>query len=561
MIVFGIMLSLLAGRLVQLQVLDTQGYALHAEQQATKSRALPALRGTITDRSGVVLAQSEPAVTVTCDPTQIEPADRLTVAQILAAHLGGVSAQYLPVLSAPGTRYAVVKKQVPAATFTKISDELFDLGLAGVYREIAPVRSYPSGTTASNVVGFVDAGGTGLGGLEYSLNAQLAGKAGSEAYETSAYGRMPLGAQQETPPVNGINYQLTLDADFQAQSELALSQAVERSKAKTGTAIVMNVKTGEVLAMANTPGFDANNFGAAASEDLGNRAVSDAYEPGSVQKVLTFAALADAGLLDPETHVVVPEKLRSGDADITDEHLPPSQHMTARGVLGVSSNVGTAILSRQFTREQYVNYMRQFGLGAKTGIELPGEGTGSIDAEMTDPVRDRAAFGQAISVTAIQEAAALAGIANHGIYNPPTILKSATDPNGKAVALPRRAPRRIISEKASEQVIDMMENVVTVASSGTFVVNGYRTFGKTGTAERIDPDCGCYRSNTVSYVGIGPVEDPSILVYVVVDQPSAGAPSGATQAEPTAHDLLTVALPRYGMAFSTTPARKEAFTW
>ncbi len=280
------------------------------------------------------------------------------------------------------------------------------------------------------------------------------------------------------------------------------------------------------------------------------------YEPGSVEKVLTMSSLADQGLVTADTHVVVPARIASGGGYIHDVFSHGTMDMTARGVIANSSNIGMTELSRTMSKQSFIDHLRSFGLGQPTGIGLPGESGGSLpSAQMPDYTRDQISFGQGLSVTAIQMASAIAAVANGGVYNPPTIIKSAVDGAGNPVALPTRAPHRVISKEAASQVLDMMEAVITQIGGGTREIPNYRMAGKSGTAE-IASD-GAKNGYTASFVGVAPVEDPQILVYVVLHHPTKGTEGGVI-AVPVVKHLMQLALPRYGVAPSTTPRAQRA---
>ena len=585
-------LVLLVGRAFQLQALESQSYAVAAAKQMTRTQELQPARGEIVDRNGRVLATSEPAVKVVADPSIIATNgvdSRLTltagqqaaaqaapqaIATVLAKYLGGAPGDYLKFLTAKQpdstkfSMYQVVKSKVPAWTYVQLADELAKGGEVdghkvaawyGIHKEDDPIRVYPAGGVASNVLGFMRADGKPGGGLEYALNDSLSGIPGRESYEVAAYGRIPLGNSTLTPAVDGTSYTLTIDSEMQLLAQNAIAAQVKATAAKSGTAIVMNVKTGEVLAMATTPGFDPNNLKRANPADLGNSAVTSPYEPGSVEKVLTMAALADQGLVTADTHVVVPPKIASGGGFIHDVYSHGTVNMTARGVIANSSNIGMTELARTMSKQSLVDHLQAFGLGRPTGIGLPGESGGHLpNANMPDYSRDQIAFGQGVSVTAIQMAAAVAAIANGGVYNPPTIIKSAVDGSGNPVALPEQEPRRVVSKQASSQVLDMMESVITQIGRGTRQIPNYRMAGKSGTAE-IASD-GAKNGYTASFVGVAPVEDPQILVYVVINKPIRGTEGGVI-AVPVVKQLMQLALPRYGVAPSTTQARKEPLTF
>lgn len=563
LIVLIVVFTVFVGRLIEIQAFDAQAYAASAAEQTRRSLPLYAVRGAITDRNGQTLAKTEPAVAVTADPT-LTVGEAPKIAELLVRHLGGTAADYLPKLTKANARFVYLKRKVPTATYEELVADLRAQKLSGIFRESDPIRKHPAPTIATNVVGFTGGDkGEGLAGIEYSMNNELKGVPGREIYDIAPNGsRIPLGNNVLTPAVNGTNLQLTIDADVQWTLQRRLAQAVDQAKAKTGTAVVMNVKTGEVLAMANYPTFDATAIAAAKTDDRGNRAVTDAYEPGSVQKVLTMAALVDGGFATPDTKVRVPERVASADRYITDSFDHDSINLTARGVVAKSSNIGTVLLARQIPKKKLNDYYRAFGLGKKTGIELPGEAAGRLPGDaMADYTRDQVSFGQGLSMTSIQEAAALSAAINGGTYHRPTIIKQATDSTGKAVELPKQESRQVISAESSAKVRDM--TAATMAEGGTGVrlrLNSYPSGGKTGTAQRVDPTCGCYRGFTASWMQFAPLDDPQILVLVIIDQPVEGRYGGAL-AGPVARDILDYTLPRYGILPSdpTPPARSQ--TW
>ena len=586
-VTIGVVLAL---RCVYVQGLDLAGNA--GKALMPESVAIPATRGTIYDRNGSVLAESVPAVNITADPTIVavngmpEPlslASRLKaqagpgiIAGILTAYLGGDYQDYYDKLTRVANdagdpiRYVMVARNVLTYNNLPVAERLDSLGYVGLYREQAPVRNYPNGTVAANVLGFMtfsdqlESEGkypwTGGDGLEYQLNSSLAGIDGQEIYEWSPYGRIPTGTSVVKDPQEGISYQLTLDSGLQYMQDQRLAAAVEENGARAGMAITMSVNTGEILAMSTYPTFDPNDPGSSTAENLGDRLVRDTYEPGSVEKVLTMAALVDQGLAAPDTRVIVPGQIESGGFMINDAWWHETLHLTAAGIIAQSSNIGTIVLTRQATKESLVDYLTSFGLGSPTGIGLPGEEPGYLpDADMTDQTRDNIAFGQGLAVTAVQEAAAVNAVANGGVYVSPTIIKSATTSDGKPVDVPASTSHRVVSSQTSSLVLEMMEQV-PVANPGYFEIDGYRTAAKSGTAQAIDPSCGCYRGNVVSYIGVAPAENPKLLTYVVLDHPSNGA-SGTSGAAPVVHDVMSVALPRYAAPTSTTPTPDLPLRW
>ena len=582
--------SLVLGlRCIYVQGLDFEGNANTALMPETKP--IPATRGTIYDRNGQVLAESVPAINITADPTIIATnglvpesmslTDRLKaqagpgiIAGILVTHLDGDYQTYYDKLTDTTTdagddiRYVMLARHVLTYSNLTLRQRIEELGYVGLFEEQAPVRNYPNGTLASNVLGYMTFSDdlqaeekypwTGGEGLELSLNAELTGIDGEEIFESSPYGRIPTGTSVVKEPKEGISYQLTLDAGMQYMQDQRLAAAVKSSGARSGIAITMSV-SGEILAMSSYPNFDPNDLSDVKPENLGIPAVRSSYEPGSVQKVLTMAALVDMGIVSADSRVIVPGKITSGDSKIGDSWKHDTIHLTAAGVLARSSNVGTVILTRQISKADLVSYLAGFGLGSPTGIELPGEEAGFLpDETMSGMTRDNISFGQGLSVTALQEVTAIAAVANGGVYVSPTILVSATTSEGVNVELPPQTVRRVISEEASAQVLSMMEMVPSLNAS-VFSVPGFRIAGKSGTAEAVDPRCGCYRGSVVSFVGVAPAEDPYLVTYVVLDHPKGG--TGATHAAPVVQDILRVALPRYGITPSTTKSAKLSLSW
>lgn len=572
-----------AANAVRIQVISADALAQEAADSLEYVQPLPADRGLILDRNGQHLAETQPAFMVVADPMDIltngviDPgkmtdedrakAERAPeeIANILVRYLGGSTTDYLEKLQQAtrpdGTpnRYQVLKRKVAADDYRQLSLELADAGWRGIYAVDDPVRYYPNGQLAANVLGYIGYVGDnpnpqGAAGLEFSENELLTGTDGSQTYQVAAYGRIPLGDSTVVEPVDGASFQLTIDAEMQWMAETQLANTLARHQAASGSIVVMAVQTGEVLAMATAPGFDPNQPDSADPANLGNRAVTDGFEPGSVQKVLTFAALLDSGTITPETQVEVPDSIESGGGLIRDAWTHGTMQMRARGVLARSSNVGTISLTRQLPKQTLVNYLSSFGLGSPTGIELPGEteeGMGYLpDADMADYALDQISFGQGLSVTALQQAAAVAAVTNGGIYHQPTIIHSVTTAEGEPIETEDRISRRVISEQASADLLNMMEASVAspeMADSDTTMIPGYRMAGKSGTAQKIG-EFGNYDGGYLaSYVAVAPVENPQILVYVAIDEPTNGYYGGQV-ALPAAQELMIQALPRYGIA-------------
>ncbi|MEU4289570.1 penicillin-binding transpeptidase domain-containing protein [Kribbella sp. NPDC026596] len=563
---FGVMafvLSLFAGRLVLLQGVDPDSYAQAATKENTKPFILHASRGTIEDRNGVQLAVSEDAVAITADPTQTKPvAEQL--ASILAPKVTSTTySKLLAAMSGTG-RFAVLAHQVSPQAWNEIEAEIKTRNaaiieenkskpeeqdaplLAGLYTEDDPIRSHPNGSVASTVVGVVGADGKGLSGLEYGLNDKLSGQDGKAMYEVDTRGnKIPNANHTVEEPKPGVSVQLTLDTDLQYFAEQRIAEAVRQYKATSGTVIVMDVKSGELMAMANYPSFDPNKK--YKPSDLNNPALERTYEPGSVQKVVTMAALADAGLIDLNTKLRVPGSIEVQRRTIKDHWDHGPLNLTIAGVVAKSSNVGTIMAAQQMPIPQFVRYLHDFGFGEPTGLGFPGESKGLMQPgdEWPELTRSNVAFGQGLSVNAVQMTAAVNAVANGGVYVPPKLVRNYIDANGTVIPNQTAAPHRVVSEKAAKEVATMMEAVT--AKKGTApqaAIDGYLVAGKTGTAQQVDPKTGKYGKWATSFAGFAPADNPRFVTYVVLHDPT-GARGGGFQGGPVFRDVMSYALQKY----------------
>ena len=565
LLTIAIVFSLCAGRALQIQAFDAQAYAAEAAEAMKQSRVLPALRGDIVDRYGDVLAYTEQTVKVIADPKtiftngkinqamtqrdrEIAAAAPQLIAQILARHLGSTPESYLPKLTDSKSSYRVITTRVPAETFARIQAEMTAAKLIGLTRETAPTRRYPNGGLAANLIGWVNEEGNAAGGLELSLEKLLKGVDGKEIYDSSPNGKIPLGDNVLVPAQNGHQFGLTLDSAMQLVAEQRLAMTVADTGAQAAAVIVQDPRTGEILAMANAPSFDSNEPGKGNLDDMGNRAANNVFEPGSVQKILTFAALFDSGTITADDKVRFPGFIKQDQYKIKDWWNHGTITMRARGVFAKSSNVGTITLARKMKKDQLHAYYTSFGLGRRTNLGLLGEAQGYLPkATMPDYTRDGIAFGTSLSVTALQNATAVSAAVNGGVYHAPTIISTM---DGKAYTRPSQNlnPRRVISAETSEQVRSLMEQQALNQRGDSFRIAGYRIGTKTGTARLVSADCGCYRGESVvSTVGVAPIDNPQVLVYAVVWNPKRGGASGAAVAAPIMHDVLALALPRYAV--------------
>jgi cell division protein FtsI (penicillin-binding protein 3) len=328
--------------------------------------------------------------------------------------------------------------------------------------------------------------------------------------------------------------------------------------------VVMDPKSGELMAMANYPTFDPNkkNYGPA---DLNNPALERSYEPGSVQKVVTMAALADADKITLDTKLVVPGSIEVQRRTINDHWSHGDLNLTISGVIAKSSNVGTILASRQLGTPQFVKYLHDFGFGEPTGIGFPGETKGRLAPgdEWPDITKATVAFGQGLSVNAVQMTAAVNAVANGGVYMPPKLVRNYVDANGTVVPNQTATPRRVVSEKAAKEVTTMMESV-TSKKGGTApqaAIDGYLVAGKTGTAQEVEPGTGKYNRWAVSFGGFAPADNPRFVAYVVLHDPTQGARGGGLQGGPVFRDVMSYALQKYVVPPSGAKQPDIPLTW
>ncbi|MFI5731470.1 peptidoglycan D,D-transpeptidase FtsI family protein [Kribbella sp. NPDC051587] len=581
---FGVMafvLSLFAGRLVLLQGVDPDSYALAASKENNKTYVLHASRGSITDRNGVEFSVTEDTVRIVADPSQTKPVAPQLVS-ILAPKLAGIitPAELLVRLTKKG-RYVQLAERVAPQTWNEIQAEVKAANkviaqqnkgkptlekapaLLGLYTEADPTRNHPNGTIAATVVGVTGDDGKGKSGLEYGLNDKLSGQDGQAIYEVDANGnKIPNANHTVEEPRPGVGAQLTLDSDLQWFAEKRIEQAVKQYKASGGTVIVQEVKSGEILAMANYPTFDPNSK-TFKSSDLTNAALERTYEPGSVQKVVTMAALADAGLIDLNTKLTVPGKIKLPGGWVKDHWVHGDLNLTIAGVIAKSSNVGTIMAAQQMRIPTFVKYLHDFGFGEPTGLGFPGESKGRLmpGDEWPEITRSNVAFGQGLSVNAVQEASAVNAVANGGVYVPPKLVRNWIEPNGSLTPNTTAPPRRVVSEKAAKEVATMMEAVT--AEKGTApqaAIDGYLVAGKTGTAQQVDSACSCYQKWATSFAGFAPADNPRFVVYVVLHDPT-GARGGGFQGGPVFRDVMSYALQKYAVPPTGAKQQNVPITW
>ena len=549
-----VILLLFALRLIDLQAVRAAGFVERAENELTKSGTLLAPRGTIYDVNGIELARSVSAINIAVDQTVVN--DPQTAANLVAPILGISAAELLPQLTG-SKRYVLIAKDVTPAIWRAVNTAITDYNkmvmsekngitkrLAGFVPERSYIRDYPSGGLTSSLVGIINNEGNGAAGIESSLNSLLAGTNGKYLYANGRGNIIPGSEEVKVEAKSGTSIRLTIDRDVQWVAQNAINEAVASSRAKSGTVVVMDPKTGHILAQASAPTFDPNNSATITLEKLRNPAVQEVYEPGSTGKVITVAAALEEKKVSPETVFTIPYSMKIYDRTFSDHEKHPPQRLTTAGLLAVSSNTGSIKIGNMLGQDTLYKYLRKFGIGESTDSKLPGESAGILH-----PVKDWSgvslptiAFGQGYSVTAMQATSVFATIANDGVRVKPTILAGVVDQSGKYTPAKAVAGERVLSADNAVKMRTMMESVVSKdGTAPTAAIPGYRVAGKTGTAERYNTACRCYSGYTASFIGFAPADQPKYVVSVTIQDPK-GLHWGGALAGPVFKKVMSFVL-------------------
>jgi cell division protein FtsI (penicillin-binding protein 3) len=536
---FFVLLVLAAGRTVYLGVVRGATLRKVASNEQLSNETVIAPRGTITDRNGVDLAVSEPAQEISADPYLIT--DPLEAAKQLAPLLGETQASVLRKLS-ERTGFVYLARALPA----KAAQAVLALKIAGVTGTPVMRRVYPRGALAAQVLGVVGTEGTGLAGLEYSRNAQLNGHSGQRRVVSDALGQ-PVSITETKRAVPGKSLSLTLDVNIQQRVEDVLSAVARDFDPKEATAIVMDPNSGAILALANWPQVDADDPGVSPAEELEDRAVGLDYEPGSTFKVVAVSAALEAGLITPSTPFNIPDQIQVAERTIHDDTEHPEETLTTEQILARSSNVGAIKIGALDGPERFNEWVHRYGFGAPTGVDLPGEEKGVTLApeQYSGSSMGNLPIGQGELVTPMQMASAYAAIANGGILRPPHIVASVG-----GVAQPEPAGHRVITSTTAAELRQMLEGVLGPEGTASEVsIKGYKLAGKTGTANKINPETGEYSQSKfiASFIGFAPASDPKLLCAVVVNEPQSGSIYGGTVAAPAFGQIMSFALPYLGI--------------
>lgn len=572
----GIMLTLLlvvGGKLFLVQGLDVGGMAEAALNSRMKQTVLPAERGSILDSRGTVLANSVIRYNVVVDQrvnTKTETFKRLDDAKEklvdvsreqglteLAAALGMEKDAIREAVTGQQPYYIVAKDVKP-----DVEDRISQLQIPGIVTEGVSKRVYPNGSVAGGIIGFLQDGTTGQAGIEQTQDELLKGSDGKRLFEIGADGlRIPVGVDELTPPQDGKDVKLTLNSDLQYFAQQAIQSQSDKLGAEWGVIIVMDVKTGNLVAMADTNSPDPNDPGRVAAKDRGVRAVTAAYEPGSVEKMMTAAALIDEGKAKPlDTFTLGPTYTVDGQT-FSDSFAHGTEERTLAGILGYSMNTGTVMAGQRLSKEQRYEWLKKFGVGEAPDIGLPATASGILTPwEQWDGRQEYTVlFGQGVSQSTLQTVRAFQSIANNGVMLQPRLIDSYVSADGTEEKVPAAEPRQIVSEDTAQQVQDILESAVTEGQIKDAAIDGYRVGAKTGTSESpCDDGKSGFCGYTASMVGMAPMDDPRFIVEVVLQRPK-GSIYGITNG-PVFRSVMSQALRTYNVQPSTgEPARLPQF--
>jgi len=502
-------------RLVRLQVVKYGFFVQLAHRQQNRTIPVEPRRGNIFDRYGHPLAMSIDVDSVFAVPSEVH--DPETTAAVLGKVLN-LDPREIVARIESSRNFAYIARKVDAET----SDRIRELNLRGIYFRKEPKRFYPDRELAAQVLGYVGMDDEGLGGLERVFDDDLHGIPGKELISIDA--RRKWFGRVEKPPDPGKNLVSTIDQTVQYIAERELARGMEDTKAIAGTVIVQNPRTGEILALANRPTFNPNVFNSVPQESLKNRAVSDVYEPGSVFKIVTYSAAFDQHLAKPEDSI----DCQHGSIDVFGMKIRDHESLgviTIAEALAHSSDVAAIKIGMRVGDQRLYHYIREFGFGAQTGIELPGETRG-----LTKPVSrwskvsiGAISMGQEIGVSPMQVTSMISTIANDGVYTPPRIVAGELPPDGapQPVVFHPAQQHRVVSSMTAAQMKKMMEGVVLFGTARRAILNGYTSAGKTGTAQKVDPMTGAYSKTkyVASFIGFSPVNTPVVTIGVILDSP------------------------------------------
>lgn len=578
-IVIFIALVVAAAQLFNLQVPKAAALRAQAAGQLKVVDVDKAVRGSVVDRNFDKLAFTIEARALTFQPARVRK--QLAEAKQKSPEAPDPNQRLIQIAKDVSTRLnnqpdfaTVLKKLRSNETFVYLAravDPAVAQAISTKFPEVGAerqdLRQYPGGSLAANVVGGIDWDGHGLLGLEDSMDSVLAGTDGSVTYDRGSDGVMiPGSSRNRHQAQNGSTVQLTLDDDIQFYVQQQVQMAKNASGARTASAVVLDAKTGEVLAMANDDTFDpSQDIGRQGDRQIGNLPVSSPFEPGSVNKIVTAAAVIEAGLSNPDEVLSVPGVIGMGGVSIKDAWSHGVMPYTTTGIFGKSSNVGTLMLAQRLGPERFYEMLGKFGLGQRTGVGLPGESAGIVPPidQWSGSTFSNLPIGQGLSMTLLQMTGMYQAIANDGVRIPPRIVKATIGPDGSRTEQKRPDGIRVVSAATAQTVRNMLRAVVqrdpTGVQQGTgpaAAVEGYQIAGKTGTAQQINPGCGCYYDDVywITFAGLAPADDPRYVIGIMLDAPSRNADgSPGHSAAPLFHNITGWLLQRDSVPLSADP--------
>ncbi|MDH5587965.1 MAG: penicillin-binding protein 2 [Nitrospirota bacterium] len=555
-------LSLLCGfaligcRLFYLQVLQSDAGAHQVQRQHQKTVVVQPDRGVIVDRQGHPLALNVDVASVYVNPGSLK--DHQKTAHTLSRILEMPVAQVRK-LFRNDQPYVWIKRHISAP----MAKQLETRPLPGVVVTREPHRFYPKGALVSHVLGFAGIDSQGLEGIEFQYEDYLRGEKNLVQYQRDALGRTiaPLSNSKTFGAPTGYHITLSIDEVIQFIAEEELASAVEKTRAKSGSIVIMDPRTGAILAWALHPTFDPNHFKKFSAKDWRNRAVTDPYEPGSTLKVVIAAAALEEKVMEPDTLIYGGEGQMSVAGTIV--HDPAkSGWMTFQDAIAHSSNVGAIKVAVELGPSRVYKYLQDFGFGEKTGIDLPGESSGILrePSKWSGLSLSSLAMGQEIAVTPIQMVTAMSVVANGGWLMTPHVVSAVMDRQGESILTNNLEPkRRPISARTANRLSHILETVVETGTGQRAQLSGYRAAGKTGTSQKVDPKTGAYSSSSIiaSFVGFAPVEQPRLTMLVVIDEPEVGK-WGGTIAAPVFGNVAKRVLPHMGILPGGAPLIRTA---
>lgn len=567
----AVLLLLVVGKLMWVQVVRGPELSAESASQRTVTNELPATRGDILDSDGKPLAYTVDARALTFQPKRVH--DELVKAHEIDASaptpekfIDEAAAEIHDQLGDAVDESDLRKKMTSDKDFVYLARQVDPRKAAAITEEFPKVgtdpdnvRAYPGGALAANIIGATRWDGSGLMGLESSMQSVLAGTPGSKTYDRGSEGDVIPGSVRDVHPAqNGASVELTLDSDLQYFVQDATQKAKDASGAHDVSSLVLDAETGQVLAMSNDNTFDPSiGVGNAANDhaEMGNIAVTTPFEPGSVNKVITAAAAIQYGVTTPGDVLQVPGSITTDGITVADAWPHGVAPYTTTGIFGKSSNVGTLMLAKRVGPDRFADMVSKFGLGQRTGVGLPGESGGDVPPQdqWTAGTFANLPIGQGLSMTLLQMAGMYQTIANDGVRVPPRIVDKIIGPDGKESEPDPPKPVEVVSPETARTVRDMFRAVVQDDDGnqrGTGVpagIEGYQVSGKTGTAQQVDPDCGCYSDSDywITFAGMAPTQDPRFVVAIMMNRPQRSADgTGGMSAAPLFHDIASWLLQR-----------------